>query len=107
MKRRQISYADHRIAAALAELQELIQGQYPDAAFQVSEREDPPGVYLKVIVDLDDTEPVVDLVIERMLELQIDEGLPVWVLPVRPLERVLASLPRGQRPGRALLPSAR
>jgi hypothetical protein len=32
----------------------------------------------------------VDLVIKRMLELQIDEGIPVYVIPMRTAERVAA-----------------
>ena len=108
MKHEPVSHVDERIAAALAEFQELIRVRYPDAIFEVSERDDPPGVYLKVIVDLEDTDAIIDLVIDRMLELQIEHELPVWVLPLRPVERVLASLPQRQRRrrARALLPPA-
>ena len=46
--------------------------------------------HITTTVDLDDPDEVVDLVIERMLELQIDEGLPVYVIPIRTAERVAA-----------------
>ena len=108
MKHESMWPADDRIAAALAEFQELIRARYTDAIFAISERNDPPGVYLKAIVDIDDADPIIDLMIDRMLELQIEQEVPVWVLPLRPPARVLASLPRKQRrrPARALLPSA-
>ena len=86
--------ADHdpRIVAALAELKELIQGRYLMARFEVVEGEDPEGVRLRTIVDLDDPDEVMDLVLERLLALQIDEGLPVYVIPVRTPERIAARL---------------
>jgi hypothetical protein len=43
-------------------------------------------------VDLEDTEPVVDLVIERELELLLEEGLPVQVIPLRAPARNAAIL---------------
>lgn len=36
--------------------------------------------------------------IERELELQVEEGLPIYVIPLRPLKRVLAM--RQVAPGR-------
>lgn len=90
---------DPRIQSALSELQELIRERYPDATFEVSEGEDPEGIYLNATVDVEDTDEVVDVFIERMLELQIEEQLPVYVFPNRPLERVLEEL-RSRRPMR-------
>ena len=45
---------------------------------------------MKAIVDVEDTDEVVDVFIDRMLEMQIDEDLPVYVIPVRPLSRIMA-----------------
>jgi hypothetical protein len=42
-------------------------------------------------VDVEDTEAVMDVYIDRLLELQIDAGLAVYLVPVRPLAHVLAS----------------
>ncbi len=39
-----------------------------------------------------DTDAVVDIFIDRLLDLQVEEQLPLYVIPVRPLERVLAEL---------------
>jgi hypothetical protein len=38
-----------------------------------------------------DTEEVAEIVADRLLELQVDEGLSVYVFPIRPLARVLAA----------------
>ena len=92
--------------AAVAEVQELIRARYPDATFAAGYGEDPDGVYLTVTVDLDDTDEVVDVYINRLLDLQIEEGLPLHVIPVRPPERIAAMLK--ERQGHAesgLLPS--
>jgi hypothetical protein len=47
-------------------------------------------VHLTTIVDLDDPDEVLDLVINRMMELQVEDKLPVYVIPVRTPERVAA-----------------
>jgi hypothetical protein len=43
-------------------------------------------------VDVDDLDEVVDLIGDRLLEMQVDEGLPVYVTPLRPIECVIALL---------------
>jgi hypothetical protein len=35
-------------------------------------------------VDVEDTDAVVDVYIDRLVTLQIEEGLPVYVVPLRP-----------------------
>jgi hypothetical protein len=88
MKAERIDPDANRIRAAVAELQELIQQHYPTATFQVTRGEDPVGTYVIATVDVDDTDAVVDVYIDRLLELQIDDSLPVYVVLVRPLERI-------------------
>ena len=60
--------------------------------FAVEPGEDPPGTYLVATVDIADTDEVIDVVGDRLLALQVDEGLPVYVAPVRPVNRVTAEL---------------
>ncbi|HUZ03537.1 MAG TPA: hypothetical protein VMU89_24595 [Thermomicrobiaceae bacterium] len=79
--------ADPRIRRAVSELEGLIRERFPSATVVVSRGEDPDGIYLDAIVDLDDPDPVMDVVVERLLELQVDEGIPVHVLPLRTPER--------------------
>lgn len=88
---------DPRIRSVLEELKGLIQERYPQATFEVAPEEDPDGIYLRATVDVADIDEVVDVVIDRLLELQVEERLPVYVIPVRPLERVLQQLHQPKR----------
>jgi hypothetical protein len=82
-----------RVQHAIQELQTLIQGRFPSASFIVSRGEDAPeNLHLITTVDIDDTDEVLDLVIDRVVELQVEEEIPIHVIPVRSPERVLAEL---------------
>ena len=81
-----------QMAAAIAEMKSMILAHYPDATFVVSDGEDSVGTYLTVTVDVDDLDEVFDVVVERLLEMQVDEFLPFYVLVVHPIERVFAEL---------------
>jgi len=84
---------DPRLAPALDELRAMIKVRYPQATFELSRgTDDPAAVHLIAVVDVVDTDEVVDLVIDRMMELQIEEGLPIFVIPTRPVERALETL---------------
>jgi hypothetical protein len=96
---------DPRIAAAVEELIQLTIGRYPDAQIDVSEGDDLDGVYLTATVDIDDPDEVTDLVIERTLRLQVEEQLPVYVVPIRPMSRVMDNRRRRIEAG-IRLPSA-
>lgn len=99
------SIHDPRIVAAVDELTALISKRYPAATFEVSEGEDPDGVYLMATIDIDDPDDVTDLVIDRTLQLQIDEQLPVYVVPIRPISRVMDAR-RRRLDAAPLLPSS-
>lgn len=74
---------------AVDELEGIIRRRYPEAQFQVSRSpEDPAIVHLITIVDVDDTDRVLDLIIDRQIELQSEEELPIFVVTERPRERV-------------------
>ena len=99
---------DGRMQAAIAELRALIGQRYPDATFSLSHPEDEPtSVELTAVVDVDDPDEVLDLVIDRVVELQVDEELPIHVVPIRTPARVAAYLAErrqpGHRPRRSLL----
>ena len=83
---------DPRIDAAVAELQQMILDRYPDATFTVGTGEDPPGTHMTATVDVEDLDEVFDVIVERLLEMQVEERLRVYVNPVRPIERVWAEL---------------
>ncbi len=99
-----INEQDPRIQAAVAELQGMIAQKYPAATFEVFHGEDPEGTYLRATVDIEDTDEVVDLIIDRLVDLQVEERLPVYVIPVRPLERVIAEMKASKKHrGQAIL----
>ncbi len=97
------------VEPVIAELQEKVSRRYPDARFEVFEGEDPKGTYLRAVVDVEDTDEVVDLVIDRLLGLQVEERLPLYFVASRPPERILEQTQPGlgRQPGaagRAILP---
>ncbi len=78
---------DPRIQAALAELRDLVLQRFPTATFTVHRGDDPTGIYLTPIVDVEDLDEVIDVVVSRMVDMQVDEGLPVFVVPEWTIER--------------------
>ena len=90
---------DARLGAALAELRETIVRSFPSATFSIRTGDDPEGVYLIPTVDVADTDPVFDLIANRLLELQVEEDIPVYVFPVRTPERIRAELEAERRRG--------
>jgi len=70
----------------------LITARFPQVAFVVEEGFDPDGIYLITTVDITDTDEVIAVIGDRLVALQVDEGLPVYVTPLRLIERVVAEL---------------
>lgn len=86
-----IAVVDAGIQAALDELQAIILRHYPTARFNVTRGiDDPAIVELVTIVDIDDPDRVLDIVINRQMEIQIEQGLPIFVVTERPPERATA-----------------
>src|SRR5436309_11361992 len=80
------------IEKAVNELKGRIAERFPQASFVIEEGFDPKGIYLVTTVDIADTDEVIDVVGDRLVELQVDEGLPIYVTPLRPIQRVVAEL---------------
>ncbi len=81
-----------RIQAALAELRTMIAEKYPEAEFRVRRGvDDPREWWLEARVELDDTEEVADLIIDRLLDFQVEQRLPIYVQAL-PTERIAAML---------------
>ena len=70
----------------------MITSRFPEASFVVEEGSDPKGMYLVTTVDIADTDEVIELVGNRLVELQVTEGLPLYVTPLWPIARVVAQL---------------
>jgi hypothetical protein len=83
---------DERTEQAVTELQSAIRERYPTASFVLTRSpEDPSSLHLEAIVDVDDPDEVGDLVVDRVVELQAEEGIPIHVIPLRTPERIAAA----------------
>ncbi len=83
----------------MTEMKERIAQRFPMTIFEIYEGEDPDGIYLAAIIDTDDLEEATDLFRDRIVDLQVDEGLPLFVIPERTPEQTAAILAR-EVPGR-------
>ncbi len=90
-----LSEDDPRVQRALADLQRRILAVHPTATFAVGPGDEPPGIYLTATIDADEFDDVLDAVIPRLVDVQVDEGLPVYLALEQPLERVLTPRRRG------------
>jgi len=79
-----------RAQAALDELQALIAARFPEATFTVEKGYEPAGIYLEATVDIDDIGDVVAVFIDRLVDIQVEDRIPVYVNVQRPIERVRA-----------------
>jgi len=89
MSKRHIPQLDEKERHAVKALRGIIRRRYPSAVFEVARGEDPEGVYLRTIVDIEDVDDVLDFVLDALFRYQVEQGLPVYVLPLQPVERVL------------------
>jgi hypothetical protein len=99
------SFSEHdsRIQAALAELRERISSRFPGTVYTTGYGEDPEGIRLTAIVDVDELADVTDVFISRLTDLQVDEGLPIFVILEQPTERVTAQIrEQGKAPDRGI-----
>lgn len=97
---------DPRIDQAIAALHSLILARYPAASFDVFYRDDREGIRLRATVDIEDTDEVMDLIMDKLYKIQVEQQLPVYVVTAQPPERVARRLrdrPRHGSPPAALL----
>lgn len=95
-----------RVQAALDELQALITARYPEATFSVYTWYDTAGIFLEATIDVDDTEEAHDAFMDRLLDIQVEEGIPVHVRLSQPPERTRAqNFEYRQRQARRILES--
>lgn len=107
MRKETMHPLDLRRQQAVTELTEMIKHHYPTASFAVGPGEDAPGaIHITATVDVDDPDEVTDLVIEREIELQVDEGIPIYVIAIQPPERARATMRRSLARKRPHIPIA-
>ena len=63
-------------------MQTRIQVVYPAAVFHVSQGEDPAGIYIDAYTDVEDSFCVFDLVNDWLVDLSVNEGLSIHVVPL-------------------------
>ena len=75
---------DPKVIDALDELRAIIVSRYPTATFDVFHRDGPCGVRLRARVDVEDLDEVIDAVIDKLYEVQVERELPVYVVAAHP-----------------------
>ena len=84
---------DGPMLRAIGELRATISEKYPTATFEVSRHpEEPENVLLKATLDLEDPDDVLELVSDRLFDLQVVERIPVYVVPLHTPEHILADI---------------
>lgn len=78
-----INTEEVEIVAGIVEMQRLILAAYPEARFEVEIGEDPIATYLLANVDEDDLDAVMDVYVDRLIDLQVNDGLKLHVLPIQ------------------------
>jgi hypothetical protein len=82
---------DAEATAFIQELKTLILSRHPEATFAVSSGADnPTAIHLHAYVDLDDPFEVTDEIMDRIVDIQLDEDIPLHVIPHRTAARVVA-----------------
>lgn len=77
-----LALQDEKIQRILAKLQARIKAVYPEATFTVALGEDPVGIYLDAYTDAPDGFAVLDLVSDWLVDLNVNEGLAIHVIPL-------------------------
>jgi hypothetical protein len=67
---------------AIAEVEARIRSVYPEATFRVVEGEDPVGLYLDAYTDAEDAFAVLDLVSDWLVDLSVNAGVHLRVIPL-------------------------
>ena len=96
MKERGGSY--QKVQSAARELKKTILSRYPAATFRLSRAADEPRSWnLWTMVDVEDLDDVSDLVAERTVDMRVDEGIPIHVVPIRGSMSLAGNLPASIR----------
>lgn len=85
MSKSKIYQKDPKVQKYIKEMKRLIKNKYPDATFWVNyespDPADPDMILLHTKVDVEDSDQVLDLVIDRIIDIQLS-GIPLHVIPI-------------------------
>lgn len=76
-------HTDEVMVSAIEELKTLIRSYDPGARFEISAGPDGGDTYLVATVDTEDADEVMDVYIDRLVELQVEDRLPLYVLSLQ------------------------
>lgn len=86
------------VQAAARELKTTILDKYPTARFRLARAADAQRSWnLWTMVDVEDLDDVSDLVTERALDMRVEEGVPIHVVPIRGRAEPSSELPSDVR----------
>jgi hypothetical protein len=89
MNKEQPIQLDEKTTQAVAELKGMITTNYPSATFAVAPGIDEPhSINVLATVDVDDPDEVLEKVLDRVVALSVEEGVPVHVVALRTPERI-------------------
>jgi hypothetical protein len=87
-----------RVKEAAEELKGLIRAKYPDAEFVlVRSADDRRSWNLWTMVNVEDPDEVGDLVIDREIDMLVEEHIPIHVIPTRSSARFAGQIPASVR----------
>jgi hypothetical protein len=73
---------NHAMQNAIAEVEARILAVYPEATFRLVEGKDPIGLYLDAYTDAEDPFAVLDLVSDWLVDLSVNDGVHLHVIPL-------------------------
>jgi hypothetical protein len=73
---------NEEIQHAIAEVEAHIRAVYPEATFRLFEGKDPIGLYLDAYTDAEDAFAVLDLVSDWLVDLSVNAGVHLHVIPL-------------------------
>jgi hypothetical protein len=81
---------DERVLVFVEELKNTILAHHPEATFELGPGgENPTAIFLDAYVDLDDPFEILDEISDRVVDIQVDEGIPLFVMPRPTPERAI------------------
>ena len=73
---------NHTMRRVIAEVEARILAVLPEATFRLVEGEDPIGLYLDAYTDAEDAFAVLDLVSDWLVDLSVNAGVHLHVVPL-------------------------
>jgi hypothetical protein len=84
---------DARAQPAIDEIQQAILRRWPDVTFSIHRGPDNPnGIHMDVFVDQEDPDVVLEGLTDRLVDILVDDGIPLHVIPLHTPERALAAV---------------